>query len=575
VGSVGRRWSIRIAAVLAVVLVTAVAGFQAVRPRLEAAAVERLREAARKRGWVATIGSAHLAAGPRLELRELAFRHGSGWLVEAHEVGLAPRWSWRGVIGRAALARASTVSVQSPVGLRVEVKPSEWAVESAENHLQVTLDGGPPAIALTVESGRDTRIGARFVAAPLSNLLLVLRNGCPLARLGTVDGEGELIRRSGGLVDVQLRGRSRGLAVAALSADGPACPPEAFGAPADVEAELRASVDPAAGLANISHAAVRTRGLAASAQATITGGTADPQVSLNLDIPRADLAEVLATAGLDLPAADLGSASLAWSVAGRLLDPASITVSQRLEFSPPAKPVPSIARLKEDFVHRVETPPGDTKQIVVSPGAPDFVRLGDVPPLFLRALLLAEDTDFYGHQGVDLRELPVALAADFGSGAFTRGASTISQQLAKNLFLTRRKTVSRKLEEAALALLLDSTLGKSRELEIYLNVIEWGPGIYGLGPAARYYFDRRPSQLTPRQMAFLVVLIPGPIKYQRSFASGEPTPFFDEMIATLLGKLQTVGALGDGNLQAALEAPLNLRIPILDAGTPRGQTGGQ
>jgi membrane peptidoglycan carboxypeptidase len=181
--------------------------------------------------------------------------------------------------------------------------------------------------------------------------------------------------------------------------------------------------------------------------------------------------------------------------------------------------------------------------------------------LFLRALLLAEDTDFYGHRGVDLRELPYALATNFARGTFVRGASTIPQQLAKNLFLTRRKTVSRKVEEAALALLLDSTLGKPRMLEIYLNVIEWGPGIYGLEPAARYYFGREPSQLTPRQMAFLVVLIPGPVKYQRSLATGTPTPFFDGMIVTLLGKLLAAGALSEKEYQSALEAPLDLRIP--------------
>jgi membrane peptidoglycan carboxypeptidase len=248
-------------------------------------------------------------------------------------------------------------------------------------------------------------------------------------------------------------------------------------------------------------------------------------------------------------------------VDGRLLDPDSLAVSQQLKFSPPAQPVPAIVRLKGDFVHRVETASGAIKEILVSPNSPDFVPLADVPPLFLKTLLLAEDTDFYGHHGVDLRELPLALAANFVRDASVRGASTIPQQLAKNLFLTRRKTVSRKVEEAALALLLDSTLGKSRMLEIYLNVIEWGPGIYGLAPAARHYFGREPSQLTPRQMAFLVVLIPGPVKYQRSFATGTPTPSFEGMMVTLLGKLQAVGALSEQEYQAALHAPLDLRIP--------------
>ncbi|HSD66739.1 MAG TPA: biosynthetic peptidoglycan transglycosylase, partial [Vicinamibacteria bacterium] len=143
-------------------------------------------------------------------------------------------------------------------------------------------------------------------------------------------------------------------------------------------------------------------------------------------------------------------------------------------------------------------------------------------------------------------------------GTFARGASTIPQQLAKNLFLSRERTVSRKLEELALALLLDSSLGKSRVLEIYLNVIEWGPGIYGLRPAARHYFGKEPEALTPRQMAFLVSLIPGPLKYQGSFAGGTPSPFFEGLMVTLLAKLHAVGALGDEGYRLALAEPLGL-----------------
>src|SRR5439155_4310938 len=130
-------------------------------------------------------------------------------------------------------------------------------------------------------------------------------------------------------------------------------------------------------------------------------------------------------------------------------------------------------------------------------------------PLFLHALLLGEDAGFYGHPGIDLRELPTALLADWARGGAARGASTITQQLAKNLFLSNEKQLGRKLQELSLTLLLESSLGKNRILEIYLNVIEWGPGLYGLRPAARAYFGREPRDLTPAQIAFLVSLIPG------------------------------------------------------------------
>jgi hypothetical protein len=563
-GSVGHRVSIRLAAAVAIVALTMVVGFLIARPRLEALAISRLQTAASQRGWTATVGTARLRPWLTLDLRDVALGNESGWRVEAREVSVAPRLSWHGLIGRAAVARLSKVSVYLPVGLQIDVRPATWAIDASNDRLQVQLPGATPPIALIVTTGRDARIDARFVGAPLSDLVQVLRDGCPVARLGTVDGDGQIVRGGRGPVEVRLKGRARGLAFASLSADGDdggGCAARPLGMPVDIEADLRATLDFAAGRAEISHLAFRTRGIEASAHVAVSGGTADPRITLDLDVPRMDLAEVLATAGVDLPARDLGVAALSWRVDGRLLDPDSLAVSQQLKFSPPAQPVPAIVRLKGDFVHRVETASGAIKEILVSPNSPDFVPLADVPPLFLKTLLLAEDTDFYGHHGVDLRELPLALAANFVRDASVRGASTIPQQLAKNLFLTRRKTVSRKVEEAALALLLDSTLGKSRMLEIYLNVIEWGPGIYGLAPAARHYFGREPSQLTPRQMAFLVVLIPGPVKYQRSFATGTPTPSFEGMMVTLLGKLQAVGALSEQEYQAALHAPLDLRIP--------------
>ncbi len=570
--SVAHRVSLRLAAAAAIVALTVVVGFLIARPRVEAFAIRTVQQAASQRGWTATVGTARLRPSLTLDLRDVTLQNASGWRVEAHEVSVAPRFSWHGLVGRAALARSSKVSVHLPARLQIDVQPASWAIDSSKDRVVTAVemarsDGGSGTaapIALTVTTGRDVRIDARFARAPLGDLVQLLKDDCPIARLGNIDGDGQVVRAGRGPVEVHLKGRAVGLAFASLSADGGGCGP--FGMPADIEAELRATMDSAAGRAEIGRLAFRTRGIEGSARAAVSGGTADPRITLDLDVPRMDVAEVLATAGVDLPARDLGVAALSWRVDGRLLDPGSLAVWQQLKFSPPTRPVPAIARLKGPFVHRVETASLDSargamKDILVSPDSPDFVALADVPPLFVKTLLLAEDTDFYGHHGVDLRELPLALATNFVRDASVRGASTIPQQLAKNLFLTRRKTVSRKVEEAALALLLDSTLGKSRMLEIYLNVIEWGPGIYGLAPAARHYFGREPSQLTPRQMAFLVVLIPGPIKYQRSFATGTPTPTFDGMINTLLGKLQAVGALSEQEYQAALDAPLDLRIP--------------
>ena len=213
---------------------------------------------------------------------------------------------------------------------------------------------------------------------------------------------------------------------------------------------------------------------------------------------------------------------------------------------------PAISRLRGAFVYRSGDGPIPHRPIDVSPASPDFIALHEVPPLFVRTLLLSEDAGFYGHGGIDLRELPSALFTNWSRGGAARGASTITQQLAKNLFLSRDKEVGRKLQELAITFLLESALGKDRILEIYLNIIEWGPDLRGLRPAARHYFGLEPQALTPAQMAFLVAMIPGPIKYQRSFARGTPGPGLRSLIDALLAKLRSVHAIGEEEYQQAL-----------------------
>ena len=182
-----------------------------------------------------------------------------------------------------------------------------------------------------------------------------------------------------------------------------------------------------------------------------------------------------------------------------------------------------------------------------------------MPALFLDALLISEDAGFYGHPGVDVAEIPAAWAANLERGTLARGASTITQQLVKNLFLTGEKTIVRKLEEAALALLVDAAIPKSRILEIYVNVIEWGPGLYGLVPAARHYFAKAPAQLTPKEIAFLVCLIPSPVRYHQAHAAGRAGPGMELLMANVLAKLRSTGALDDASYAAARTESLALR----------------
>jgi monofunctional biosynthetic peptidoglycan transglycosylase len=127
-----------------------------------------------------------------------------------------------------------------------------------------------------------------------------------------------------------------------------------------------------------------------------------------------------------------------------------------------------------------------------------------------RAVLAGEDSRFFDHAGFDWEEMRKALEEDWNRGEFKRGASTISQQLAKNLFLSTSKNPLRKLHEAVITKEMEWILGKRRILEIYLNVIEWGDGVYGAEAAARTYFNTSAAALSADQAAFLSAIIPSP-----------------------------------------------------------------
>ena len=128
----------------------------------------------------------------------------------------------------------------------------------------------------------------------------------------------------------------------------------------------------------------------------------------------------------------------------------------------------------------------------------------------IRAVLVAEDDAFWQHDGVDMNQLQESLQKDWERGRFIRGGSTITQQLAKNLYLSPSRNPIRKLRELIIARRLEVELPKPRILEIYLNVIEWGDGVYGAEAASQIYFQRHASDLTPQQGALLAAAIVNP-----------------------------------------------------------------
>lgn len=143
----------------------------------------------------------------------------------------------------------------------------------------------------------------------------------------------------------------------------------------------------------------------------------------------------------------------------------------------------------------------------------DWVPLQGISVSLREAVLIAEDDKFWHHEGFDVEALQRALEEDIKNKKFKSGGSTITQQLAKNLYLTPSKNPLRKLKEAVLAWRLERSLSKARILEIYLNVAQWGEHIFGVEMASRHYYGKRASELTPWESARLASVLPNPKKY--------------------------------------------------------------
>jgi len=144
----------------------------------------------------------------------------------------------------------------------------------------------------------------------------------------------------------------------------------------------------------------------------------------------------------------------------------------------------------------------------------EWVPLEQVSERLVEAVIMGEDGGFFGHEGFDLHEIRRAFERNWEEGRTVRGASTITQQLAKNLFLSSERSYGRKLEEALLARRLERALSKNRILEIYLNVIEWGDGIYGVEAASRDVFGKSAATLDVPEAALLAAMIPSPLRLQ-------------------------------------------------------------
>jgi len=180
----------------------------------------------------------------------------------------------------------------------------------------------------------------------------------------------------------------------------------------------------------------------------------------------------------------------------------------------------------------------------------EWVALKNVPALMQKCVIVAEDASFWFHHGIDWHEVWESLKVNLKRGTFSRGASTITQQLAKNLFLDPKKTLKRKFQELFIARKIEKHLSKKRILEIYLNVIEWGKNIYGIKSASKFYFQKMPSELTLDEMVRLAAVLPKPLELRPDKRSREL--LWRSKI--ILNRLRKYGFIDEESYETALQS---------------------
>lgn len=222
------------------------------------------------------------------------------------------------------------------------------------------------------------------------------------------------------------------------------------------------------------------------------------------------------------------------------------------------------AQFRERFSLHVPDYDGQPKTLRTGPGASHWASLDEISPFMERAVLTTEDGGFWSHRGFDSGAIEGAIRRNLERGEFSRGASTVSMQLAKNLYLERDKYVARKVQEALLTMLLEQELRKAEILELYLNVIEYGPGVYGIRQAAKHYFASTPSELSVAQCFFLASILPRP-NAQYFDESGRLIPLRANLVRNLMKIAHERKRLSAEELERGLSEVLRFGVPSLDS----------
>jgi len=227
------------------------------------------------------------------------------------------------------------------------------------------------------------------------------------------------------------------------------------------------------------------------------------------------------------------------------------------------------ARFSRSFTHVVYTKTGERQEDVTGPGSTGWTELEDISPYMEVAVLTTEDGAFFHHHGFNHAAIRHAVVANIKAHRFVRGASTITMQLAKNLFLSREKTLARKLEELVLADYLEQAFTKDEMMELYLNIIEFGPDVYGVGAAADHYFGRKPSELNLAESMFLSSILPNPVAFGKVYADGQLGEGWLRTLRARMEVAQHNGLISAAELAEGLTEPVEFHRPNAPPPPPR------
>lgn len=282
-------------------------------------------------------------------------------------------------------------------------------------------------------------------------------------------------------------------------------------------------------------------------QGRVRGGLAPTQANLQLTLERArcdDLVEAI-PAELVGPLYGLrfeGELAAQMRVAIDMAELEATRLQIRFADACQFHTIPAVAdveRFRHPFVHVVYEPDGTRFELATGPGSEAWTPLREISPYLIHAVLLHEDGGFLHHHGFSVAAIRRAIVRNLESGRFAAGGSTITMQLAKNLFLSREKTLARKVQEALLTWWLETALEKREILELYLNVIEYGAGTYGIRAAAERFFGLQPAELGPAEAAYVAALLPQPSVSEEHLRRGSIPPRWQRRVARFLGALHS------------------------------------